>query len=67
MLGAVTVGVGFTVMVKVWAVPVHPFNFGVTVIVAVIADEVELVAEKDAISPTPFAAKPILVLLFAQK
>ena len=54
-------------MVKVWAVPVHPFNFGVTVIVAVIADEVELVAEKDAISPTPFAAKPILVLLFAQK
>ena len=35
---AFTVAVGFTVIVNVEAVPVHPFAVGVTVMVAVIGD-----------------------------
>ena len=34
-MGAVTVGLGFTVIVKVTGVPLHPFADGVTVIVEV--------------------------------
>ena len=64
--GSVTVGVGFTVMVKVCGVPVHGPNTGVTVIVAVIGRAVALVAVNDAILPLPLAASPIAVLLFVQ-
>ncbi|MBV6484103.1 MAG: hypothetical protein KFKLKKLM_00587 [Flavobacteriales bacterium] len=39
---------------------------GVTVMFAVIGAVVVLVAVKEAISPVPFAAKPIVVLSFVQ-
>lgn len=63
---AATVGVGFTVMVNVLDVPVHPAADGVTVIVEMIGDVPVLVAVKLAISPLPEAAKPIEVLSLVQ-
>ena len=64
---AFTVGVGFTVIVNVIAVPVQPFAVvGVTVIVAVIGAAVLLVAVKLGILPWPVAASPIAVLEFVQ-
>jgi len=64
---AFTVGVGFTVIVNVVAVPVQPLAVvGVTVIVAVIGAAVVLVAVKLGILPWPLAASPIAVLLFVQ-
>ena len=44
--------------------PGHPLAVGVTVIVAVIGDDVVFVAVNEAISPVPLAASPIAVLLF---
>ena len=64
--GLVTVGVGFTVMVKVWAVPVQPLADGVTVMVAVTGVEPVLVAVKAFIFPLPLAASPMEVALFVQ-
>ena len=64
--GSLTVGVGFTVKVKDWGVPVHPLAVGVTVMVAMIGLLVELVAANDAILPLPLAASPMAVLLFVQ-
>jgi hypothetical protein len=61
-----TVGVGFTVMVNVLAVPVQPFFTGVTVIVAVTGAVVLLVPVKEDISPEPLAARPMDVVLFVQ-
>lgn len=65
-----TVGVGFTVIVKLIAGPVHvtppDVNVGVTVIVATRAALVVLVAVKPGIFPVPDAARPMPVLLFAQ-
>jgi hypothetical protein len=58
------VGVGFTVIVYVLAVPVHSPIVGVTVIVAVIAAPVKFVAVNDAMSPVPDAAIPIVGSLF---
>jgi len=59
------IGDGFTVIVKVFDVPLQPAaDFGVTVIVAVIGTLVLLVTEKDAIFPVPLAGSPIAVLLF---
>lgn len=64
---AFTAGVGFTVIVKLTAVPVQADgDEGVTVMVAVIGAAVILVAVKLAILPVPDAAKPIAVLLFVQ-
>jgi hypothetical protein len=59
-----TLGVGLTVTVYVLVVPLHPFAVGVTVIVAVIGDDVALVAVNVGMSPEPLAARPIAVLLF---
>jgi hypothetical protein len=53
-------------MVKVCGAPAQPNADGVTVIVAVMGALVILIAVKDAISPLPFAAKPIDGLLFVQ-
>ena len=68
--GAVTVGVGLTVIVKVCGVPpqVAPALVydGVTVTVAVIAVVPALVAVKLAMLPLPLAPRPIAVLLFVQ-
>ena len=70
MLTALTVGDGFTVMVKVIAVPVQVtpllVKLGVTVIVAVTGAVPVLVAVKEGILPTPDAASPIDGLLFVQ-
>jgi len=58
--------VGFTIIVKLFAGPGHPFAVGVTVIVAVTGTLVVLIAVKAGISPVPPAAKPIEVLLLVQ-
>lgn len=58
-----SVGVGFTVMVKVCAAPTQPSKYGVTVMVAVTGATPPLVAIKDSISPEPEAPRPIEVLL----
>ena len=52
------------VIVNVFAVPVHPFAVGVTVIVEAIGEVVAFVAVKEGILPKPLAARPIAVLLF---
>ncbi len=62
-----TVGIGFTVIVKVWAVPLQLPTDGVTVMVAVIGELVVFVAEKEEILlPVPELANPMAVLLFVQ-
>lgn len=64
-----TVGIGFTVMVKVIGVPgqVTPLvKFGVTVMVATWGVVPVLVATKLAILPAPAAASPMDVLLLVQ-
>ena len=67
---AFTVGEGLTVIVNVFAVPVHVLpplvNEGVTVMVAVTGALVLLVAVKAAISPFPLANNPIDGLLLVQ-
>jgi hypothetical protein len=64
---ALSVGVGFTVIVNVIAVPVQPLAVvGVTVIVAVTGAAVLLVAVKLAILPWPLAARPIDGVLLVQ-
>src|SRR3989442_1410907 len=63
---AAALGVGFTVIVNVCDVPVHPLATGVTVIVAVTIVVPPFVAVNAAMSPVPLAANPILVVLFVQ-
>jgi hypothetical protein len=64
------VAVGFTVMVKVLAVPTQLtpplIKVGVTVMVATTGNIVVLVAIKVGMLPTPFAARPIDGVLFVQ-
>ena len=59
-------GVGLTVRVKVMGVPMQPFAFGVTVILAIKGDKPLFVVVKEAMFPLPVAAKPIDVLSFVQ-
>jgi hypothetical protein len=59
-------GVGFTVIVNVSGVPVHPTADGVTVMVAVTGALVRLIAVKEAILPVPLAGRPIEVLVLVQ-
>ena len=67
---AFTTGVGFTVIVNVLDAPVQVtpplVKLGVTVMVAVTAAVLTLVAVKLPILPVPAAARPMLVLLFVQ-
>jgi len=67
---ALTVGIGFTVIVKVIVGPVQVtpalVYVGVTVIVAVTGAPVALVAVKLAMLPVPAAARPMLGVLFVQ-
>ena len=65
-MGAVTVGLGFTVIVKVTGVPLHPFADGVTVIVEVTGLVPVFVAVNTGIFPEPLAPRPMVVLLFVQ-
>ena len=66
LLTALTVGVGFTVMVKVVELPGQPLADVLTVMVAVIGALVLLIAVNDPMLPVPEAAKPIVGLLFVQ-
>jgi hypothetical protein len=72
VLQTVTAGIGFTttpgftVIVNVCAVPVHPFNVGVAVKFPVIADVVALLTVNELISPVPLATVPIAVLSLVQ-
>lgn len=66
LLTRVTVGVGYTVMVKEEVVPVHPLAVGVMVMVAVTIPVVRFTAVKDGISPVPEAARPMEGVLFTQ-
>ena len=60
MVGTVTAGVGFTVMVYVTGEPVQPLAVGVTVMVAVTGEPVVLVAVKAGVFPVPEAANPMV-------
>jgi hypothetical protein len=67
LAGTITLGVGFTVMVYVRGVPVHPPGIvGVTVIVDVMAAVVAFVAVNAGVFPLPLAAKPMAVLELVQ-
>ena len=57
--GSTTVGVGLTVIVKLSAVPLHPPNTGVTVIVATTGATPPFTAANAPILPVPEAASPI--------
>ena len=59
-------GVGLTVMVKIFGMPGQPAADGVTVIVAITGALVALMAVNAGIFPLPEAAKPIDALLFVQ-
>jgi hypothetical protein len=59
LLTALTVAVGYTVIVNDSGVPTHPFAVGVTVIVAVTVVMPLLVAVKDGIFPVPLPASPM--------
>ena len=65
--GTVTIGVGFTVIVKIDAVPAQPLTVGVTVIVAMMGAVVVLVAVKLGMLPVSLAAKPIVGSEFVQE
>ena len=59
MLIALTVGVGYTVMVKDKGVPTQPLAVGVTVMVAITVTVLALVAVKEGMSPVPLPASPM--------
>ena len=61
-----TDGVGLTVIVKLFELPIQPFASGVTVTIAVTATLPLLMAVNDGILPVPVAAKPMPALLFVQ-
>jgi hypothetical protein len=61
--GSTTLGVGFTVIVKVCTVPVHDPKTGVTVIVATTGTAPRFTPVKAAIFPVPDAASPIEAVL----
>lgn len=61
-----TVGVGLTVIVNVTGAPVQPLADGVTVMFAVTGASEAFTAVKAAISPVPFAARPMDGVLFTQ-
>lgn len=66
LAGGVAVGVGFTVIVNVLELPLHPPEVGVIVIVATTFVEPVFTALKDPILPLPLAASPIDGVLFVQ-
>lgn len=63
LAGTVTTGMGLTVITYDDAGPVHPLALAVTVIVAVIGDDVVFAAVNAGTLPVPFAGRPIAVLL----
>lgn len=65
--GTCSVGVGFTVIVKIDGVPAQPLTVGVTVIVAIIGAVVVLVAVKLGRLPVSLAANPIVGSVFVHE
>jgi len=65
--GTETVGEGFTVIVYVDGVPVHPLTVGVTVIVLLMADDPVFEAVNDGTLPVPLETSPILVFEFVHE
>jgi len=63
---AETVGVGLTVMVKVWAALVQPLLVAVTLKLPAIGELPELVAVNAAILPVPDVVVPMAALLLVQ-
>ena len=63
---AATVGVGFTVIVKVTGVPGQPLAVGVTVIVEETGVLPVFTAVNGAMLPAPLAPKPMAGLLLVQ-
>ena len=61
--GTITLGVGYTVIVKFCDIPTQPFADGVTVMVAICVLLVLLVAVKEAILPAPAPESPIDIVL----
>jgi hypothetical protein len=55
---------GLTLTVNVEAAPTQPLAVGVIVIVEVIGDVDGFIVANEGISPEPFAASPMAVLLF---
>lgn len=66
LAGTFAKGVGLTEMRKVSGVPTHPLAEGVTIMDALIGALVLFVAVNNGISPEPFAARPMAVLVFVQ-
>ena len=66
MVIAETVGVGFTVIVKLCGLPLQPLATGVTVMVAVTTLLPPFNAVNAGILPVPEAARFMLLLLFVQ-
>lgn len=66
LLTAPTVGVGFTVIVKVCVAPVQVLADGVTTITATDGVVPLFTAVNDAMSPAPVAASPIDVFVLVQ-
>ena len=66
LAGTVSIGVGFTVTVKLCVVPTQVAAVGVTAMIAVVATEPLFTAVKAAILPAPEFTRPIVVLLFVQ-
>lgn len=64
--GLTTVGVGFTVIIKLCEGPLQPFADGEIVMSAVAGTVPVFIATKDAIFPVPLAGKPIEGLSFVQ-
>ncbi|MGI2909797.1 hypothetical protein, partial [Tolypothrix sp. VBCCA 56010] len=64
--GAVTDGVGFTVMVKLLVAPTQVPYRGVTVIVATVCTPPAFTAVNEAMLPLPLEASPMLVLSLVQ-
>ena len=62
----VTVGIGFTVMVKVAGAPVQLLVFGITVMRPLMGAAVALVAVNEGRLPVPLPLRPMAILPFVQ-
>ena len=65
-VGAVTDGLGLTVIVKLEGVPAQPLTVGVTVTVLVIGVLPPLVEVNTGVEPLPLAPRPVPVLSLVQ-
>ena len=66
LFGMFSLGVGFTVMLKLSGAPVQPFAAAVTAMIATTGVVPLLIAVNAGTSPIPEPPRPIVVLLFVQ-